>query len=56
VGEDLAQVLERALHSEVDQRFPSAAEFLQALNRAVGSGLRRRSGEWAKAALRWWKP
>lgn len=56
VGEDLAQVLERALHSEVEQRFPSAAEFLQALNRAVGSGLRRRSGEWAKAALRWWKP
>ncbi len=56
VSEDLALVLERALHAEVDQRFPSAVEFLQALNRAVGSGLRRRSGEWAKAALRWWKP
>jgi len=56
VGEDLAKVLERALHSEVDQRFPSATEFLQALNRAVGTGLRRRSGEWAKATLRWWKP
>lgn len=56
VSEDLAAVLERALQSEVEQRFPSAVEFLQALNRAVGSGLRRRSGEWAKAALRWWKP
>jgi len=56
VSEDLALVLERALSSEVEERFPSAVEFLQALNRAVGSGLRRRSGEWAKAALRWWKP
>ncbi len=56
VPEDLAVVLERALHNEVEQRFPSAAEFLQALNRAVGSGLRRRSGEWAKAALKWWRP
>jgi serine/threonine-protein kinase len=56
VSEDLARVLERALHSEVEQRYPSAVEFLQALNRATGRGLRRRSGEWAKAALRWWKP
>ena len=54
--EDLALVLERALHAEVEQRYPSAAEFLQALNRATGQGLRRRSGEWAKAALKWWKP
>ncbi len=56
VSEDVAAVLERALHSEVEQRYPSAAEFLQALNRATGKGLRRKSGEWAKAALRWWKP
>jgi serine/threonine protein kinase len=56
LGEDVARVLERAMHPEVEQRFPSATEFLQALNRATGSGLRRRSGEWAKAALRWWKP
>jgi serine/threonine-protein kinase len=56
VSEDLASVLERALHAEVDQRYPSAAEFLQALNRATGRGLRRKSGEWTKAALKWWKP
>ncbi len=56
LSEDVALVLERAMHAEVDQRYPSATEFLQALNRATGKGLRRRSGEWAKAALRWWKP
>ncbi len=56
LSSDVVQVLERAMHAEVDQRFPSAMEFLQALNRATGQGLRRRSGEWAKAALRWWKP
>ncbi len=56
VGEDMVRVLERALHAEVEQRYPSATEFLQALNRATGQGLRRRSGEWAKAALKWWRP
>jgi serine/threonine protein kinase len=56
VSADLQAVLERALQSVVDQRYPSAIEFLQALNRATGRGLRRRSGEWAKAALRWLKP
>jgi serine/threonine protein kinase len=56
LGEDVARVLERALHAEVEERYPSAPEFLQALNRATGKGLRRRSGEWAKAALKWWKP
>jgi serine/threonine-protein kinase len=56
LGEDVTLVLERALHPEVEQRYPSAAEFLQALNRATGKGLRRRSGEWAKAALKWWRP
>jgi serine/threonine protein kinase len=56
LGGDVAMVLERAMHPEVEQRFPSAPEFLQALNRATGRGLRRRSGEWAKAALKWWKP
>jgi serine/threonine protein kinase len=56
LGEDVAIVLERAMHAEVEQRYPSAPEFLQALNRATGKGLRRRSGEWAKAALKWWKP
>ncbi|HXI19458.1 MAG TPA: serine/threonine-protein kinase [Gemmatimonadales bacterium] len=56
VGEDLVRVLERALHAEVEERFPSATEFLQAVNRATGRGLRGRSGEWARAALRWWRP
>ncbi|MGE3526938.1 MAG: serine/threonine-protein kinase [Gemmatimonadales bacterium] len=56
VSEDLQAVLERALHAVVDQRYPSAAEFLQALNRATGSGLRHRSGEWARAALDWLRP
>jgi serine/threonine protein kinase len=56
LSEDVALVLERAMHAEVEQRYPSATEFLQALNRATGKGLRRKSGEWAKAALRWWKP
>jgi serine/threonine-protein kinase len=45
-------VLERALHADVDARFPSAAEFLQALNRAVGSG-QRPGGELARVAARW---
>ena len=56
VGEDLQQALERALQGSVEQRYPSAVEFLQAINRATGAGLRRRSGEWAKAALKWFKP
>jgi serine/threonine-protein kinase len=56
IGEDLASVLERALSAEVELRYPSAAEFLQAINRATGRGLRRKSGEWTKAAMRWWKP
>jgi serine/threonine protein kinase len=56
VSPDLDRVLQRALRSEVALRYPSAAEFLQALNRATGKGLRHRSGEWAKTALKWWKP
>ncbi len=56
VTEDLRRVLERALQNEVEQRYPSAIEFLHALNRATGLGLKRKSGEWAKAALRWWRP
>ena len=49
----LIEVLERALQSEVELRYPSAAEFQQALNRVAG--LRHRSGEWTRQALRWWK-
>jgi serine/threonine protein kinase len=49
----LVETLERALRNEPDERFPSAAEFMQALNRVAG--IRHRSGEWTKAALTWWR-
>ena len=52
VPEELERVLQRAINAEVERRFPSAAEFLQALNRATGAGARQRGGEWAKVA-RW---
>ena len=54
VPPELERALERALQSEVELRYPSATEFLQAINRAVG--IRQRSGEWARTAMRWWKP
>ena len=37
VSEALEQVLDRALSADVSERYPSAAEFLQALNHAVGA-------------------
>ena len=52
VGDDVWAVLERAAHAEVDARYPSAAEFLQALNRAAGASPRQ-GGELARAAARW---
>lgn len=54
VSDELVAVLDRALRAEVEERYPSAAEFLQALSRATGKGIRRRSGEWIHAATRWW--
>jgi hypothetical protein len=45
-------VLYRALDPEVDQRYPSAVEFLQALNRATASHSAGRP-DWARAAARW---
>jgi serine/threonine-protein kinase len=51
---ELPRALERALQAEVELRYPSAVEMLQGINRAVG--LRRRSGEWARQAMRWWRP
>jgi hypothetical protein len=51
----LESVLQRALRNEVEARYPSAAEFLQALQRAMGRKVRERSGEWARAAARWWR-
>jgi serine/threonine-protein kinase len=52
VGEPLERVLDRALSADVALRYPSAAEFLQAVNRAADN-----SGQpvtdWARAAARW---
>lgn len=50
----LESVLQRALRNEVEARYPSAAEFLQALQRAMGRKVRERSGEWARSVARWW--
>jgi serine/threonine-protein kinase len=54
VGEALERVLDRALSAEVDLRYGSAAEFLQAVNRAADA-----SGQpvtdWARAAARWFR-
>jgi serine/threonine-protein kinase len=55
VPEELEEVLARALSAEVELRYPSAAEFLQAVNRATSAALRHRGGDWAKAAARWFK-
>jgi serine/threonine protein kinase len=53
VGEDLERVLQRALRNDVESRYPSAAEFLQALNRVTSAGLRHRGSEWARTAAQW---
>lgn len=49
----LESVLDRALSADVAQRYPSAAEFLQALNHAVGAPSREPVADWARAAARW---
>jgi eukaryotic-like serine/threonine-protein kinase len=53
VGEDLERALQRALRNDVESRYPSAAEFLQALNRVTSAGLRHRGSEWARTAAQW---
>jgi serine/threonine-protein kinase len=53
VSETLERVLDRALSADVDARYPSAAEFLQAVNRAAESGPREPVADWARAAARW---
>ncbi|HEU5170147.1 MAG TPA: serine/threonine-protein kinase [Gemmatimonadales bacterium] len=55
VSEELWGVLERGLRAEVEARYPSAAEFLQALSRAAGSAPRRPGPDLARAAARWLK-
>jgi serine/threonine protein kinase len=53
VSEALEAVLDRALSADVESRYPSAAEFLQALNRAVEGSSREAVADWARAAARW---
>jgi serine/threonine protein kinase len=61
VSEALERVLDRALSANVEGRYPSAAEFLQALNRAAGdvgdgeadAGPLEPVADWARAAARW---
>jgi serine/threonine protein kinase len=55
VSEALEQVLDRALSAEVSERYPSAAEFLQALNHAVGAPAKEPVTDWARAAARWFR-
>ena len=54
VPEELWEALERAMQAEVDARYPSAAEFLQAVNRAAGTP-RRAGADLARVAARWLK-
>jgi serine/threonine-protein kinase len=53
VSEALEEVLERALSADVEARYSSAAEFLQAVNRAADTGSREPVADWARAAARW---
>ncbi|MGH7580532.1 MAG: serine/threonine-protein kinase [Gemmatimonadales bacterium] len=53
VSEGLERVLDRALSADVEARYGSAAEFLQAVNRAADAGSREQVTDWARAAARW---
>ncbi len=53
VSEALEQVLDRALSADVDRRYASAVEFLQAVNQAAEAGHREPMTDWARAAARW---
>ena len=55
VSEALERVLDRALSADVSARYPSAAEFLQALNHAVGAPIKEPVADWARAAARWFR-
>jgi serine/threonine protein kinase len=53
VSDALKEVLDRALRADVSARYGSAAEFLQAVNRAADTGMREPVADWARAAARW---
>jgi serine/threonine-protein kinase len=52
VSEEFELVLDRALSADVEARYASAAEFLQAMNRAAEAP-REPVADWARAAARW---
>lgn len=51
VGEEFAQVLDRALKAEVSARYPTAGEFLQAMNRALRRDQQAARGGWVRRLL-----
>jgi serine/threonine-protein kinase len=52
----LEEVLDRALTADVEKRYSSAAEFLQALNQvAAAAPPREPVSDWARAAARWFR-
>jgi serine/threonine protein kinase len=53
VNEAFERALGRALSADVESRYPSAAEFLQAVNRAADENPREPVVDWARAAARW---
>ena len=53
LSEGLREVLDRALQADPAARFGSAAEFLQAVNRAADTDAREPVADWARAAARW---
>jgi serine/threonine protein kinase len=55
VSESLEQVLDRALSADVNRRYPSAAEFLQAVNQAASEVSREPVTDWARVAARWFR-
>jgi eukaryotic-like serine/threonine-protein kinase len=56
LSEALEQVLDRALSADVDQRYSSAVEFLQALNQAASAPAAREPvTDWARTAARWFR-
>ena len=57
IGPEVAHVLRMALQADRNARYPTASEFLQALNRGARRDLRIRSGPgWLKAVRRWLGP
>ena len=53
VSDGLWEVLDRALRADPAARFGSAAEFLQAVNRAADTDALEPLADWARAAARW---